>query len=62
MFYSDNRTRKSDGVLIREMDSFLQSLKNQPDDKAYSEAIQALQRTGVITKSGKAKKKIVSWE
>jgi len=56
------KARKSDVVLLKEMGVFLNSLKGQSSEKAYVEAREALQRTGVITKSGKTKKKIVSWE
>lgn len=56
------RTRKSDATLIKEMEAYLRTLTKQPSKKAYSEAKDALHRTGVITKGGKTKKKIVSWE
>lgn len=56
------RARKSDDVLLKEMGAFLHNLKGQSGEKAYVEAREALQRTGVTTKSGKTKKKIVSWE
>ena len=59
---SKMRMRKRDDVLLREMGVFLHELKEQSGEKAYVEARKALQRTGVTTKSGKIKRKIVSWE
>lgn len=50
---------------IKEMDIFIVKLKKQKNESseiAYNEAKKALLRTGVVTKSGKTKKKIVSWE
>ncbi|MBR1796677.1 MAG: hypothetical protein IJ757_01490 [Clostridiales bacterium] len=59
---SNSRVRKSDVVILEEMTAYLQKLKNQTGEEAYLEAKDALQRTGVTTRSGKTKKKIVSWE
>lgn len=62
MYNTGVKIRKRDDVLLSEMGAFLHELKKQSGEKAYIEARKALQRTGVTTKSGKTKKKIVSWE
>lgn len=59
------KLRAAEGTLIKEMDDFVVKLKRQQiesSETAYIEAKEALFRTGVVTKSGKTKKKIVSWE
>lgn len=50
---------------IKEMDEYIGKLKKQQLDSnedACRAAKAALLRTGVVTKGGKTKKKIVSWE
>ena len=47
---------------LRDLDNYITKLQNQPSDKAQKEAEKALKRTGVTTRNGKLKKKIVSWE
>lgn len=47
---------------LEEMDSFIAQLQKDASQEAKEEAVLALKRTGVITKNGKQKKKIVSWE
>lgn len=59
------KLRQSDNNFIEEMDRYIRELENQKktsQDMAYQEAKKALYRTGVGTKKGNIKKKIVSWE
>lgn len=56
------KIRKNDDVLLKEMGVFLHNLKKQSGERAYIEAMAALKRTGVTNKSGKTKRKIVTWE
>lgn len=59
------KLRAAEVEFIKEMDNYVLRLKKQQiesSENAYNEAKSALLRTGVITKSGKTKKKIVSWE
>ena len=46
----------------RGMDAYIERLKNQEPDTARENAMRALVRTGVVTRNGNPKKKIVSWE
>lgn len=62
MYNSSISAHKNDSVLLQEMGVFLHDLKKQSGPLAYAEAKAALQRTGVTTKTGKTKKKIVTWE
>lgn len=55
----------SEGKYLDEMETYIVKLKNMRHDStedAYKEAKKALLRTGVVTRSGKIKEKIVSWE
>lgn len=54
--------QKKDNQMLSEMDSYIKQLQQQPRDKAKTEAVKALKRTGVLSSKGTAKKKIVSWE
>lgn len=59
------RLQAADLRFLADMDAYLQKLKQQQSDspkQACKEAKDALYRTGVTTKKGKLKKKIVSWE
>ena len=59
------KLRAAEVEFIKEMDNYIKKLKKQQNESgqiAYDEARHALFRTGVVTKSGKTKKKIVSWE
>ena len=59
------KLRAAEVKFINEMDNYVLKLKKQrleSRDTAYKEAKTALLRTGVVTKSGKPKKRIVSWE
>lgn len=52
-------------VFAQEMQRYIEKLEKQSREctkEAKKDARAALERTGVITKSGKTKKKIVSWE
>lgn len=51
-----------DQAFIKGMAEYLQKLKALPQEMARQEAREALIRTGVLTKDGKSKKSIVSWE
>lgn len=62
MMPNNSKVRKSDNTLLKEMNAYLHKLQSQPNDKACAEAKEALLRTGVTTKSGKIKEKIVSWK
>lgn len=56
---------KSERKYLVEMDNYIVKLKKMEHasgEAACNEAKKALLRTGVVTRSGKAKKKIVSWE
>jgi len=55
----------SEKDITRAMDSYISELKRvkkESPEKAYNDAKKALIRTGVMTKNGNMKKKIVSWE
>ena len=57
--------RKEEYQFAEDMERYVDSLKQQhlnAADEAYTEARDALKRTGVITAKGTTKKKIVSWE
>lgn len=59
------KLRAAEVEFIKEMDNYVMKLKKQQiesSETACIEAKEALLRTGVVTKSGKTKKKIVSWE
>lgn len=59
------KLRAAEVEFIKEMDDFVVKLKKQQvesSETAYIEAKSALLRTGVVTKSGKTKKRIVTWE
>lgn len=59
------KLRAAEVEFIEEMDNYIVKLKKQQiesKESAYSEAKKALLRTGVVTRGGKTKKKIVSWE
>lgn len=59
------KLRAAEVEFIKEMDNYVIKLKKQQiesSETAYIAAKKALLRTGVATKSGKTKKKIVSWE
>ena len=59
------KLQEPDLMLIKDMESFIEKLKKQQQNSqedAYKDAKQALYRTGVISKNGKTKKKIVTWE
>lgn len=45
---------------IKEMNEYIKKISASP--QAETEALEALKRTGVVTKQGNLKKKIVSWE
>lgn len=57
--------RTDEVKFIKEMENYVIKLKKQQIESrknAYNDAKKALLRTGVVTRSGKTKKKIVSWE
>lgn len=57
--------RESEETFIREMRSYVVTLKQQQKESRYlarKEAKSALIRTGVLTEEGKEKEKIVTWE
>lgn len=57
--------RESEETFIREMRSYVMTLKQQQKKSEYlarKEAKSALIRTGVLTEEGKEKEKIVTWE
>lgn len=57
--------QSSEAKFVNEMDNYIKKLKKQQTSSktiAYKEAMAALQRTGVVNKHGKPKKKIVTWE
>ncbi|OUP25324.1 hypothetical protein B5F27_15990 [Faecalibacterium sp. An192] len=57
--------RESEETFIREMRSYVMTLKQQQKKSGYlarKEAKSALIRTGVLTEEGKEKEKIVTWE
>lgn len=59
------KLQTTDEELIKAMGKYVCNLKkqqNRPSEKMYNEAKSALVRTGVVTKRGKTKKRIVSWE
>ena len=50
---------------LKDMKDYVNALKKRmkdSDNKTYEEAKDALIRTGVMTKNGRPKKKIVNWE
>lgn len=59
------KLRASESKYLDELEAYivkLKGMKHNSADDAYREAKEALLRTGVVTKSGRIKKKIVSWE
>ncbi len=59
------KLRACEGKYLDELETYIVKLKDMKHDsteEAYKEAKKALLRTGVVTRSGKIKKKIVSWE
>ena len=56
------KLQQSDKEYIEGMKRYLEELKQQPPEQAKDEAKKALIRTGVLTRNGKPKKTIVSWE
>ena len=59
------KLRQLDNIFIEEMDNYIKKLEKQKNDSkeiALQEAKEALVRTGVCTKKGNVKRKIVSWE
>ena len=59
------KLREADTEIIGKMDCYITKLRKQQQevpDAAYREAKKALIRTGVATKQGNTKPKIVSWE
>lgn len=56
------RLRGQEREMFLEVDRFIEGFKSTPMPQAKKEANEALIRTGVIHKSGKAKDRIVSWE
>lgn len=48
--------------MLDRMSQYIKALQEQPPKTAQQEAKKALIRTGVISKSGKLKDSIVSWE
>lgn len=59
------KLRQIDNIFIEEMDKYIEKLEKQQarsNESALQEANEALVRTGVCTKKGNLKKKIVSWE
>ncbi len=63
----DNRMKLQMSAMsyTKELDLYIKKLKKQKSickEDALEDAKLALKRTGVTTKSGRTKKKIVSWE
>jgi len=56
------KLKRKDQEMLLDMDNYIKRLKSQPKSEASVCAVKALKRTGVLTQSGKSKKKIVSWE
>ena len=54
--------QKKDNKILAEMDSYIKKLQKQPKEKAKTEAVRALKRTGVLNTRGTVKKERVSWE
>ncbi len=51
-----------DANTICGFEKYIKELRSMQKDDAKAEAIKALHRTGVATKNGELKDKIVSWE
>lgn len=61
----NTQTRYPDEGYVEAMDYFITKLKKQKEisiNSARKDAKEALIRTGVATKNGKTKNKIVSWD
>lgn len=59
------KLRTSEYKYLDELEAYIVKLKNMennPTENAYEEAKKALLRTGVVTRSGRIREKIVSWE
>ena len=53
--------RTNNARMSEEMNEYIRALRNMPKEQAAIDAKAALIRTGVLTKNGNVKKKIVSW-
>lgn len=55
-----SRQKLSQEDFVKAMDAYIARLKRMPKDQAYKESLEALKRTGVLTKDGQPKEQIVS--
>ena len=56
------RLERNVSEYIRGMDRYIEGIRSESKETASKKARSALYDSGVITRTGKVKKKIVSWE
>lgn len=60
MYVSQKKPEAFSGRFSKAMDEYIARLKRLPKDQAYTESLEALKRTGVLTEDGRPKDHIVS--
>lgn len=60
MYVSQKSQKPSQEDFLKAMDEYIARLKRLPKDQAYTESLEALKRTGVLTEDGRPKDHIVS--
>lgn len=60
MYVSQKSQKPSQEDFLKAMDEYIARLNRLPKDQAYTESLEALKRTGVLTEDGRPKDHIVS--